>query len=360
MLFYWGVWAIVLLLALMWREKYYAPGYKILFVLFVIIALITGGREHVGADWESYQTYYVTGYAYDKVSGKVEPLFGLIRTVCYGLGCSYGFFCFVCCFISLCILHKAIKLMGVRNCFLAFLVYLSLFFCNYQFNIIRHGLLASFMLLAMAHLSKKNKWKAAICVLMGCGFQIMGLIFIPLLFFIDKCLSKKAIIIIISVSFVLYLGDLSGRIISAFPVLAAFDRLASYVDPDQDDVYKLSIGILGFLAIAIYSIIIIRKDYEDSTIVRIMANMVLLGFVIFCVLNGFSALVQRIGNILNLGIVILLPYIWQRLQKTQIRVLSRVIIITYLALYYPKSWNFSNEEGDYPMLPFKTEITNLL
>ena len=91
-----------------------------------------------------------------------------------------------------------------------------------------------------------------------------------------------------------------------------------------------------------------------------MANMVLLGFVIFCVLNGFSALVQRIGNILNLGIVILLPYIWQRLQKTQIRVLSRVIIITYLALYYPKSWNFSNEEGDYPMLPFKTDITNLL
>lgn len=360
MVFYWGLWCLFLILALLWRDKHYKRSYQLLALLIYILAILTGGRQNVGADWESYQTYYNTGYAYDKVSGQMEPLFGLIRTVCYGLGCSYGFFCLVCCLISLLALHKAIRMMGVRNCFMAFLVYLSLFFCNYQFNIVRHGVLASILLLGMSYLAMGKTWKSLFCVIVSCGFHLMGIIFIPLIFIFNKTLSKKWFLIIAGIAILIFIADLSGRIVAAFPFLAMIDRVSSYVDADTNEAYKLSIGIIGFFTIAAFSIFFKRDIYENNTAFRICANMVLLGFIVFCGLNAFSAIVQRVGNLLNLGVVILLPFIWQELERTKKRVLVRVLIIIYLALYYPKSWYFSNGDGEYPMLPFRTNIVNLL
>lgn len=359
MFFYWGLWFLFLLLALLWQVKYSEQGYRVLFVLVFLLAIIIGGREFVGSDWESYQTYYETGFAYDKVSGKMESLFGFVRNVCSFFGLSYGFFCFICSLLSLSILCLALKKMGVRNCFVAFLVYLSLFFCNYQFNIIRHGLLASFLFLGFSYLAEGKQLKAVICMLAGTGFHIMGLLFIPFVFFINKSISKKVAIIVVVGSFIVYFADLSGRIMDAFPFLAMIDRVGGYVDADLNESYKLSIGTIGFMVIAVYSICFRRDDYKNNSVFRITANMVLMGFIVFCALNAFSAIVQRVGNMLNLGVVFLLPYLWQGYKKKRVKLVVRCAVIAYLALYYPKSWDVQNEDGDYPMLPFKTEITNL-
>ena len=359
MLFYWGLWCFFLLLTSLWKDRHYELSYRVLIIFIFILAVITGGREYVGADWESYQVYYQTGFAYDKASGQMEPLFGLIRQVCFSIGCSYGFFCFICCLISLYVLCLALRKMNVHNCFFAFLVYISLFFCNYQFNIIRHGLLASFLLLGLAFLSEGKKWKAVASIIAGCGFHVMGLLFVPFVFFINKSISKKVAIIIVVGSFLVYFADLSGRIMAAFPFLAMIDRVSGYVDADLNESYKLSIGTIGFMAISVYAIYLRRDDYENNSVFRITANMVLMGFVVFCAFNAFSAIVQRVGNLLNLGVVFLLPYLLQGFNKKQIKLVVRCVIIAYLALYYPKSWNVQNEEGSYPMLPFKTDITNL-
>ena len=290
----------------------------------------------------------------------MEFLFQLIRNICFSIGLSYGMFCFLICLISLLTLQKAFKLMGVHNQFLAFLAYLSMFFCNYQFNIVRHGVLASILLLGMSYLAMGKTWKSLFCVIVSCGFHLMGIIFIPLIFIFNKTLSKKWFLIIAGIAILIFIADLSGRIVAAFPFLAMIDRVSSYVDADTNEAYKLSIGIIGFFTITAFSIFFKRDIYENNTAFRICANMVLLGFIVFCGLNAFSAIVQRVGNLLNLGVVILLPYIWQELERTKKRVLVRVLIIIYLALYYPKSWYFSNADGEYPMLPFRTNIVNLL
>lgn len=359
MVFYWGLWAFILILSFKWKENSYFQSYKFFSFIILILALLTGGRENVGTDWSNYRVYYETGIAYDKSSGHMEFLFELIRNICFSLGFSYGMFCFIITLISLFTLRKAFVLMGINNCFIAFLVYLSLFFCNYQFNIIRHGMLASFMLLSMAYLARGDKFKSSVCVGVSCGFHMMGLIFIPLLFLFKKTLSRKCFLIIIGISVVVFIADMSGRIMAAFPFLAMIDRISGYVDTDLNDSYKLSIGTIGFLAISIYAIFFRRVDYESNSIFRITANMVMMGFVVFCVFNAFSAIVQRVGNLLNLGVVFLLPYIWEIIAKCQVKYIVRYLIIIYLALYYPKSWNVPNEEGDYSMLPFKTDITNL-
>ena len=359
MTFYWSLWAFFFILSLFWNNKNYTQNYKILALVIIILALITGGREYVGADWETYKSFYLTGIADDKSSGKTELLFQLLRDVSYYIGLSYGMFCSIVALLSLSILIKALKLFEIKNCYIGFLVYLSLFFCNYQFNIIRHGVMASFILLGVAYLSKGDKRKALISVTVGCGFHLTGLIFIPLFFIIGKAFSRKWCLIVVALSFVFFITDLSGKIMAAFPFLALIDRVSGYVDTDQEESYKLSIGTIGFLLIAVYTILFRKKDYYNNIGLRIATNMVLISFIVFCSLNAFSAIVQRLGNLFNLGVIVVIPYYWQNTWKLSSKIVVRSLIIAYLALYYPKTWNVPNEKGEYSMLPFKTDITNL-
>lgn len=359
MFFYWSIWAIVLVMSIVWRENKCNHYYSFLLFLIFILSVIIGGREYVGADWESYKSFYLTGIADDKSSGKTELLFQLLRDVSYYMGLSYGMFCSIVALLSLSILIKALKLFEIRNCYIGFLAYLSLFFCNYQFNIIRHGVLASFILLGMAYLSKGDNRKALISVIVGCGFHLTGLFFIPLLFIINKGISRKWYLIVVALSFAIFIADLSGRIMAAFPFLALIDRVSGYVDADQEETYNLSIGTIGFLIITAYTVLFRKKDYENNAGMRIATNMVLIGFIVFCSLNAFSVIVQRLGNLLNLGVIIVIPYYWQNTRKLSTKVVVRTMIIAYLALYYPKTWNVPNEKGEYSMLPFKTYITNL-
>jgi len=359
MFFYWGIWLTFLLLSVSFEYNRIRKSYYQLFWLFILIAILVGGREYVGSDWESYKNYYETGIAFDKSSGHMEFFFELIRNTCFAMHFSYGLFCFIICLISLLTLWKALRLMAVQNCFLAFIVYLSLFFCNYQLNIIRHGLLASFLIMGMAYLANGKKKEGFLCVLASSGFHMIGLVFLPLIFLMDYKISNKAYIITICILFAIYIADLSGKIIAIFPFLSMIDRINGYVDTDRSEAYSLSVGIIGFLVITTYSILIRKKDYEDITAFRISANMLLMGFVVFCTLNAFSIMVQRIGNLFNLGTVFLLPYIWQVYRKKKNRVVVHCLIIIYLFLYYPKTWNVQSADGHYSMLPFKFDISNL-
>ncbi len=359
MYFYWSIWSIFLVMSIVWRENKYNHYYSLLLFFIIILSVISGGRENVGADWGTYRDFYYTGIADDKTSGHTELLFQLLRNISFELGLTYGMFCCIVTMLSLTVLWKSLKILDVRNCFLGFLVYLSLFFCNYQFNIVRHGLLASFIFLAVAYLSKEEKIKAFICVIIGCGFHVMGAIFIPLFFLLNKLLSKKSFIILLVISVFIYMLDLSGRLVASIPFLALINRVESYVDADINEAYRMSFGVVGFIMIAIYSIIFRRNDYENNAAFRITANLLLIGFVTFCTLNAFSTIVQRVGNLLNLGVVFLLPYFWNNLGVRKWKLLARFFIIIYLFLYYPKTWDVPNEMGEYTMLPFRTSVFNL-
>ena len=325
----------------------------------VVLAILAGGREYVGADWAGYKQYYESGHADEKETGSLEPFFELLRYICFEMKLSYGMFCLWVSLISQLTLWKVFKIMNIQNCFLAFLVYLSLFFCNYQFNIVRHGLMASFVLLGLAYMSKGYRKKALLSVIISSGFHAIGLIFIPILFFINMTLSKKWYLIILGISVAMFIVDISGRIIAMFPFLTMIDRVSGYVDADNQEAYKLSVGTIGFMVIATYSVFFKRDEYENNSSFRITANMVLAGVVLFCSLNAFSVIVQRFGNLLNMGVIILLPYLWQEFRKRHVRLIARSLIVIYLALYYPKSWNVPDELGNYSMLPFRTNIVNL-
>lgn len=46
----------------------------------------------MGADWSNYVEYYQSGYAPDKLSGNYEPVFMVLRDICYYLHFDYELF----------------------------------------------------------------------------------------------------------------------------------------------------------------------------------------------------------------------------------------------------------------------------
>ena len=73
----------------------------------LVLAFFVAFRDRVGADWSNYVEYYQSGYAPDKLSGNYEPVFMVLRDICYYLHFDYElFFYIISIFTLLCIRYS--------------------------------------------------------------------------------------------------------------------------------------------------------------------------------------------------------------------------------------------------------------
>lgn len=219
--------------------------------------------------------------------------------------------------------------------------------------------MASFILLAFAYKARGMTVKSLISISLGCCFHTLGFLFFPVLFIIDLKLSKKLYLSIAFFSLMALFLKVSQRIIELFPFLVLIDaRVDSYVDPDRYGSYGLSIGVIANILIALCVLFVFYKKYCEDKTLRIPLNMLLFAFTISCIFNEFAAIVQRLANLLNMAHIFVIPFLLYIVGKKNLLIYS--VFIVYLMLYYPISFTKENEMiGDNPMLPFKTDITNL-
>lgn len=360
MAFYFSFWIVIFLLVIIHEQKENVFPVKVDYFILFIIAIIVATRVNVGTDWTNYIDYYNSGYANDRATGKMEPCFTLIRNICHFLGLSYAFFFFVLSFTSLLILRKASQLFGIKNWWFVMLVYLSLDFCNYQFNIVRHGVMASFIWLSFAYLSQGESKKSLIYAIIGSGFQYGGLVAIPLIFLINKKINKKIVIAITTVAITGYNLNVSQKMVEMFPFLFAFDRIEGYINrASYENSYGLSIGVIFNLFFCLYCYFVMQKKYQIEKSFAILINSVMLGFVFVCLFNDFAAIISRIGNLLSMALVFAIPIAFTNIKKTIIKIYASILIGIYLLLYYYKSFATVNDFGISSMLPFKIDIEQL-
>lgn len=329
-------------------------------LLILLLAVFVGFRVDVGDDWAGYRNFYYTGIAEDKASGKMEPVFTLIRWICYHLGLSHALFFYVVSCFSLFCIYRAAQIFKVDNVYLVLFVYLSLFFCNFQFNIVRNGAMASCMWMAFAYKSQRQPNKALVWAAIGTGFHLVGAIIFLLLFVIDKRLSVKWGIIILGIGLGLFAFQFSQRLMALFPFLALIDRLEGYVDSDRAEGYGMSIGLIFNIAMfAILFFKFFKTEYQRSSTFRVLLNSMLISITVSLALNDFGTVVARIGQPLNMASLFLWPMLFSNLHKKSYKVLIFLVMSAYLFLYYQKSWNVVRENGDTPMLPYQIEMSQI-
>ena len=76
---------------------------------------------------------------------EVEPLYVFAQTIFHGLGLTHAVFFFFLSIVTLGCYYKASKLLGIKYFMTVFFIYLSLVFLNYQFNVIRQGVMAGWL-----------------------------------------------------------------------------------------------------------------------------------------------------------------------------------------------------------------------
>lgn len=355
MAFYWGLWIFVCLLGCLelCNAKFFKKGNAAFLVFLIFIATIIGGREFVGSDWESYKQFYESGY---DMTGRdqMEVLFQFIRDALFKLGFTYGFFSFIIALISLTALYKALKLARVNNYWIAFLVYLSMFFCHYQLNVIRHGALASFVLLAYVYRANGFTFKGILCLLVGIGFHKIGLFFLLFYPFINKTVNTKILLLTLGIGLTFFAVGISRFFTPSITLISAYLELDGYLNIDRWGTVGLSIGLIGKLLIFLYSYFFNKDLYESNGVFRSSVNLLLISIALNLALAQYAVIVERVVNAISMSLVIVIPYLISNTRGQNKYLLSGLFFL-YLFLYYPIVWN--RDEAD--MLPFVTHLSNL-
>lgn len=360
--FYYIAWAILLFLALLERIRKKPFDGIIITVVFMIAAVIVACRNDVGADWYNYKFIFYNGYDETGVRDKssLEPAFFLVRTAFYYLGFTHAVFFLFLSMVSLLAIRKAAEIFGVRFFMTVFLVYFSMFFLNYQFNIVRHGLMASFVWLGFAYKSKGRIKAAVISMLVALGFHVTALIFVPFLFILEKRFSTTLVIVLLTISYLAVFLQLSKRIIALFPFLFELERTAAFVTSEKfTEEYGLSLGSQVQVFLFLFLFFRHRDTYNNNTGFRILLNSLLFNFALLCVLNSFSAIISRVCNAFFMAMIFLLPLFVESLKISTNRLIAEVLITFYLFLSFQKTFVIQ-EDGYSEMLPYRFELRQLI
>lgn len=361
MFFYYALFLIFYILGI----KTYITGKRdpdwVITLIIAIVSYFVACRVDVGADWAGYVDFY-----YNKEVGdgrdflEIEPLFRFSRDILYFCGFSHQGFFFLSSLFSLLALFYVSKKLHIENASLVLLVYVSLFFCHNQLNVLRTCIMASFVWVGFAYI-EQSLFKSILFVLIGAGFHLIAIVYLPLLFMIKKCISKKTYTIVIIIDIAMIILSLGTKILDSIPFLSALGRASFYLDPEshfREKEYGLTLGLLFNIILCIYIRFKYYREYETNNSLRCILNILLVNLFLACLLNGFPALIERVCGTLSLTLCFVWPYIL--LHSKGIYKWHWIAPFTiYLLLFYYKSLSNVDIWGDYSLIPFKFEFSTL-
>ena len=357
-LFYYIIWAVLLMIAIVERIRQCPFDRGVVAFVFLILAVIVGCRYNVGADWSNYVELYYKGVIYDNMVERtsVEPLYELCQFVFRSLGLSHAVFFFFLSIVSLCCYYKASEVLGLEYFMTVLFVYFSLVFLNYQFNVIRQGIMASFVWLSFAYRTIGNNKASIISIIVALGFHYTALAFIPIVFLADRCFSSIETLIIICVSVVCLILDVSYKVLSYFPILTALDRTSNFVTSETYHIEGgLSFGMVVMLLVFLFVFVCFRDGYKNDPRLRTLANLILFDFFLSCVFNTFSIFQERVCRVLFFSLVFLLPMIVELLETANYRVIAFTVVVAYSLMAFPKTFAV-HDDGYSTLLPYKIEF----
>lgn len=350
---------MLLVLTLFERVQKRPFSREIVSIVFIIAAVIVGCRYDVGADWSNYVNFYYTGVIYEGgFERSVEPLYVFLQNVFRGLGFTHAVFFMFLSVISLCCYYKASKLFGVKYFMTVLFVYFSLVFLNYQLNVIRQGMMASFVWLAFAYKTNGNIRAAIVSIVVALGFHFTAIAFIPFMYIGDKRLSLLSLGIIVGVSLICLALDVSYKILAFFPILETIDRTSNFVTSETYHVEGgLNFGMLGMLLVFLVVFYYFKDSYKSDSRLRMLTNIILFDFLLSCVFNTFSIFQERVCRVLFFSMVFLLPLIIEKNRKPLFRNIALTVVIVYAFLAYPKT--FAVHDGYSTLLPYRIDLSQM-
>ena len=230
MLIYWVVFFILFLFS--YVELISARQSLVLLrCVILFIACMVGFRYNIGADWETYVIIYnrqIPSLLDPEYRILMEPLFWILGSLCKTLGLSYACFFIILSLISFVVLFIVIRRIGCGYIYLPILLYFCLFFCQFQLNIVRHGIMASFVWLAFSYIKECSLKKFVFFLLIAAGFQLAALAFFPFYFLLNRCYMQKSVVTLIFISLIFVMLGVSQKILLLGTKIPVFGEFVNY------------------------------------------------------------------------------------------------------------------------------------
>lgn len=355
--YYLLLWSFFFVLSIMHFFGVFKYSKHLTCVLLLIIAFFVGYRNNIGQDWITYVDFYNTGVAPDKISGMYEPIFMLSRWLFYSLGFRYEVFFFFLSFISLLFIKKCAEQLGIKYIYLVFLVYVSLFFCIFQFNIVRSGLMASCLWLAFTESKNDNIKKAILWCIIAAGFHIVALLFIPLIFIINKRYSLGWVVGILMVGYVVMSFHIGDIFLDYFPFLKSIDRVAGYLDNDGEGARGITLGAAFNLFFLLYLYFTRKPQYNNDSSFRLIINVLVWGLFVTSFFNSIGMIATRVGQVLNMSLIFAWPYFIASIKNKGFAISAFLLMTVYLVMFYNKAFLPNEILGYSPLFPFEYSFT---
>jgi len=347
---------------------------EVLGCLLIVLYLVTlvALRKNVGSDWLMYTWIYdsirpfTMNFVFDYFEGstKHEFLYVFFESIFVASGFEkpYLFFGFIS-LTSFLIMYKAMRNFGFTSLSLSFFIYFCFFFLSFHFNIIRHGIMVSFVWLAFSYITKKKMMKYMVIILIGSMFHISAIFFLPFYFILDKNISSKGIFFILITSFLIYwssafsffLNKISFLIPGGSSILTSLQYYNSeYYDGDSS--YGISLGMIIYV-ILVLALINIKKHIKKPNY-KILHNSLLMAVCFAFIFNSLGVFVQRIVSVFYISLIFILPMITEVRAYRKIKPLLVLMVIIYGGLLFYGTVYVAKGDGSYQFLPYKTIFVN--
>ncbi len=347
MWFYIPLWGFYALGVLLRKKSYSRP---IIYISFLIISVLVGYRYEVGADWYGYVDFYDKEVS--MISGSelimYEPLYYLMNLVLSKLGVSHCVYLLLFNFLCMTCLYKAINNFGIRNILLSILMYISLYFCMLNLNIIRQGMAVCIFFLGLSYLAsdklstKEKRKKFIICLFAAIGFHYFALVLFLLTPLLIKTYSRKMTTALLVISFVLIITGFTVRFMPSLANIQFFfallsQKMDSYVNNESyQATVNISLGYCFSAAVVIFSRYFRKGFYEKTKSNTVLVNCVTIGLLMISILAFNSAFAERFSNSLIVANVFLIPALVDEFETKNNRFFIIAALFVYMLLYYYK------------------------
>jgi len=304
-----------------------------------LLVLMAGTREvGLDPDSEEYEVTFLNQHV-DSVQDSVEFTYIWLAEAINSFTDDVHFL-----FLFYALLGVTLKFVAFRrygeSWLLMVFVYISFYYELHETCQIRAGVLSGCMLLAIPFIADNRRWTAFFILLVGTCFHMSGLILFPLLLLGNKPLGrywKIALALSIPLSYVFSGFNLGLEFASELPYIG--NKIAIYQSVEEKGRASLSslnlFGPLHLFVIMIFYYLLYYADVltEKSRYFPMMIKILAAALVSYAVFSFIPAMGERMGSLLRIIIVVLLPSIIYTLQPKWCGVVL-LILVTFVLINF--------------------------
>ncbi len=353
------IFAILLLTFLVSRNLEPNEGKRFVIFSAILMIIMAGGRQDVGADFPVYSRMYYIGFpnyttyadvwrkaTFQPNTMEIEWIYVLINKVFFELRFPFFFITFLMVILSISLQFDTFFRYSEIPVLSALFYFMAIYFFT-DSGQMRQGLGTAICVFSVRYIIRGEKWKFLLCVLIALGMHKSTVIFLPAYWIARLPLTGNQWIPILITSVILAPFEVYNLFGGVLTALTPQDVSSAFEGYSNDTYYgnELKSGLGDAINIGFILLILLfdRVAQRKIAYYEYFRNMALFGFCLYYIFRGNAIFATRLpGVYIAMAGYFAVPGIVKALNR-EMQIVMKLGIVTYFLLFY---YAFSSVNAD--------------